>query len=348
MQLNTNKRSFTIAVIVAGIIITASILIYTLRFFIDAFLGAVIFYVLFRKLVVYLERKGWKRGLAAVLIILLTFIIVIVPIITALDLIIPRIMLFFNEGSITMNAVRELDKQISNATGIQFLSEDNVRKLQTEAAVFITDFFSTGIGIISSLILMYFVLYYMLVSTGRMENTILQYLPMNATIVKRFTDELEMQTFSNAIGAPLLALIQGMVAALGYWLFGIDEPLFWGIMTGFFSFLPVVGTAAIWAPAAIFQYTSGFHWQGAAIFLYGIFVIGLLDNVLRFVFQKRFADVHPLVTVIGVIAGLSLFGIPGIIFGPLLISYFILLMKIFSEELQARKSQPSLIQSEEK
>jgi len=175
----------------------------------------------------------------------------------------------------------------------------------------------------------------MLVNTGKMEKTMFEYLPVDNVLLKRFTTELQMQTFSNAIGAPLLALVQGLIAALGYWIFGIDEPFFWGLMTGFFSFLPVVGTAAIWVPAAVFQYSAGYQWQGVAIFLYGLFVIGLLDNVLRFIFQKRFAGVHPLVTVIGVLAGISLFGIPGIIFGPLLISYFLLLMKILNEEFLA-------------
>jgi predicted PurR-regulated permease PerM len=234
-----------------------------------------------------------------------------------------------------MSAIRELDDKISARTGYQFLSEQNIHNLQARAGEFIAGFFSTSISILTSIILMYFVLYYMLINTGSMEGVIFRYLPFKESILKRFTNELEMQTFSNAIAAPVLALVQGLIAALGYWVFGINEPLFWGLMTGFFSFLPVIGTTAIWLPAAIFQYSAGSHWQGIGIVLYGLFVIGLMDNVLRFAFQKRFADVHPLITVIGVISGLSLFGIPGIIFGPLLISYFLLLMKIFNEEFLA-------------
>ncbi|HRS40237.1 MAG TPA: AI-2E family transporter, partial [Bacteroidia bacterium] len=72
--------------------------------------------------------------------------------------------------------------------------------------------------------------------------------------------------------------------------------------------------------------------QGVAILLYGILVISVVDNVFRFVFQKKFADVHPLITEIGVIVGLQLFGVPGIIFGPLLISYFLIMLRIFREE----------------
>src|SRR4051812_16184681 len=125
---STNKKSISAIILVSAILITASVLLYTLRFFIDAFLGTVIFYVLFRKLMRYLtERKKWRRGLAAVLIILISLLVVVIPIIIALDLILPRITLFFSEGSITMNAVKELDKKISAGTGYQFLSEQNIQ-----------------------------------------------------------------------------------------------------------------------------------------------------------------------------------------------------------------------------
>jgi len=73
----------------------------------------------------------------------------------------------------------------------------------------------------------------------------------------------------------------------------------------------------------------GKQWQGIATLVYGIVVIGNIDNVMRFVIQKKFADVHPLITVFGVIIGLQLFGLPGLIFGPLMISYFLLGVKIY-------------------
>ena len=145
-------------------------------------------------------------------------------------------------------------------------------------------------------------------------------------------DELKAQTYSNAIGMPLLALVQGIFAWIGYLIFGIQDAFFWGMMTGFFSFIPFVGSALIWAPAAIYQFSYGAPWQGIGIIIFGILVIGTVDNVFRFVFQKQFADVHPAITVFGVIIGLQLFGIPGLIFGPLLLSWFLLLIKIYRDD----------------
>ena len=181
-------------------------------------------------------------------------------------------------------------------------------------------------------LLLYLFFYYLLVNTGKIEKYLGEIIPFSPDKMDRFSKELEAQTKSNALGIPLLAICQGLFASLGYWIFGIPEPFFWGLMTGFFSLLPMVGSALIWVPAGLYKLSEGSNWQGIAIILYGILVIGMVDNVFRLVFQKKFADIHPMVTILGVIIGLQLFGVPGLIFGPLLIGYFILLLKIFKEE----------------
>ena len=103
-------------------------------------------------------------------------------------------------------------------------------------------------------------------------------------------------------------------------------------MTGFFSFVPFVGSALIWLPAAIFQYSTGEPWQAIGIVIYGIVVIGSVDNIFRFVFQKKFADVPPWITVFGVIIGFNLFGLVGLIFGPLMLSYLLIMFQIYKSE----------------
>jgi predicted PurR-regulated permease PerM len=134
------------------------------------------------------------------------------------------------------------------------------------------------------------------------------------------------------MGAPVLAILQGLVAGAGYWILGLDEPWFWGAITGFMSFIPLVGTALVWIPAGIYQLVNAENWQGAGILIFGALVITNIDNVFRFALQKRFADVHPMVTVLGVIVGLRWFGITGIVFGPLMISYFLMMARLYQEE----------------
>jgi predicted PurR-regulated permease PerM len=93
-----------------------------------------------------------------------------------------------------------------------------------------------------------------------------------------------------------------------------------------------VGAALAYVPLAIIFFANGANWQGIAMLIFGFAIIGTVDNVLRFTLLRKLGDVHPLTTVFGVIIGLNLFGFIGLIFGPLLISLFILLLKIYSSE----------------
>jgi predicted PurR-regulated permease PerM len=247
-------------------------------------------------------------------------------------MIIPKIYIFFGDTSMIVQTIKDADEKIKSISGIQLLSDQNVVALQQKATAYITAFFSETLNMLVSISVMYILLFFMLKSYGKMEKEIEEFLPFSKSNIQKFSHELKAQTYSNALGAPLYGLLQGIIAALGYWIFGLKEPIFWGLMTGFFSFVPLVGSTAIWLPAAVIMISHGSVFNGVALGIYGLVVISLVDNVFLMIFQRKFANVHPLVTIMGFILGIRLFGIPGIIFGPLLISYFLILLKIYKEE----------------
>jgi predicted PurR-regulated permease PerM len=137
---------------------------------------------------------------------------------------------------------------------------------------------------------------------------------------------------SNAVGIPVIAFIQGIVSLIGYFFIGIDEPWFWFVVTCITGMIPVVGAALAYVPIAIILFAKNDTWPGVFMLIYGFGVVGTVDNLFRFMLAKKIGNVHPLVTVFGVIIGLQLFGFIGLIFGPLLISLFLLLLKIYSSE----------------
>ncbi len=324
----TSKVGLTIFLILLG-----GFLIFTLQAFIVSFLGALIFYVLFKPFMSFLcERKKWRRGLAAATISVISFLVILAPVFLMVYMIIPKISLFFGDTSMVMQTIRDADEKIRSLTGIKILSEQNLVSFQQKVTEYITTVLGESVNMLVILGIMYMVLFYMLKNFGTMETGIKEFLPFHEKNVKAFVHELKAQTYSNVVGAPIYGLLQGIVAAIGYWFFGLSEPLFWGIMTGFFSFVPIVGSTAIWLPAGVIMISSGFVWQGIALIIYGLVIISLVDNIFLMAFQKKFANVHPLVTILGFIIGVNLFGIPGIIFGPLLISYFLILLKIYKEE----------------
>jgi predicted PurR-regulated permease PerM len=108
------------------------------------------------------------------------------------------------------------------------------------------------------------------------------------------------------------------------------------MMTGFFGLLPVVGTAGIWVPLSIELLVGGHIWQGIVLAIYGACIISSVDNCVRMIFLEKKANVHPLITLFGVIMGMNLFGFWGIIFGPLMISGLFLLCRIYAREFNSR------------
>lgn len=137
---------------------------------------------------------------------------------------------------------------------------------------------------------------------------------------------------SNAIGVPLLAVIQGGIAMLGYYIFGAPEVILWGVVSCFATVIPVIGVAIVWIPLALYIGATGHWWMALGLSVYCIVIVANVDNLIRSVLQRKMADTHPLITIFGVVIGLSLFGFMGIIFGPLLLSIFVLCVQIFKAE----------------
>lgn len=141
-----------------------------------------------------------------------------------------------------------------------------------------------------------------------------------------------MIVHSNAVGIPLLAIIQGGVAMIGYWFFDVPDILLTGFLTCLATVIPMVGTALVWFPIAVYMALSGDLFNGIGLAIFGTLIISQLDNLIRFILQKKMADIHPLITIFGVVIGLSLFGFMGVIFGPLLLSLFFLFVDMFKRE----------------
>jgi predicted PurR-regulated permease PerM len=119
---------------------------------------------------------------------------------------------------------------------------------------------------------------------------------------------------------------------VGYFIFGVKEWALWGFLTGVFAFFPVVGTMIVWVPLVIYTFASGHTGMGIGLTLYSVIVTGNVDYISRITIMRKLGDVHPVITVMGVIVGLGLFGFIGLIFGPLLVSYIIILFRIYMNE----------------
>ncbi len=325
------NRYFFLAII----IIFALLLYYSLSQFFTAFLGAVIFYVLSKKRMDKLIKKGWKKPAAASVIIFISLIIIIVPISVAGYMMYMKGKYYIANPELLVQSLERVQAKLQQNYNVAVLSSENIIKIKTFATNAITNLLNESFSFFATISMLYFFLYFMLINVNRMEAAIIFFLPFKRDKIEMFGKELVALTFSNSIGVPAIALAQGIIGYIGYLIVGLPEAGFWAVMTAFASIIPIVGAALIWGPAIIYLFVINHGWQAGFLAVWGILVIGVSDNVVRFVLAKKMADVHPIITVLGVIMGLQYFGISGLVFGPVLISYFIILLKIYYLEYQS-------------
>ncbi len=335
LQDNKINRYFFLAFI----LLIGVFLIYSLSAFTTAFLAAVMFYVLSKQPVNWLTRKRkWSKNAAAILVIIISFFIILLPLSLMVAMLYKKALTVSQNTNQIIEPLKHLDVQIRDQFHFTLLSEKNLGQIQSLITDFLSSLLNQGLNLLSSIAMMYFFLYFMIMNINRMEAAILLYLPFKREKIKIFGEELKAQTFSNAVGVPMIAVAQGIFAYVAFLFTGVHESGFWAVLTGFASILPIIGTGLIWVPIAIYQLADGNTWQGIVILVWGFLFLGTIDNIIRFVLAKKMADVHPIVTVLGVIMGLKYFGITGLIFGPLIISYFIILLKIYYTEYQKQLS----------
>ena len=321
-------------IILLGIIILVGILIVNHFFiFLPGVLGSITLYILSKKSYFNLvEKRKWKKSWTALLYILGYTIIICLPVYLAVVMLVPKLIALFNNPVPLVVAVKGFSQKIQEATGIELFNGDNVQLAFKNLAGRVPILLTSTANFITNLILMFFVLYYMLFHGRKMENYINDFIPLKNKNREMLSADTDLMIRANAIGIPLLAIIQGVVGMLGYFIFGIKEFGVWGFLTGVASLIPIIGTGLIWVPLTVYLFVSGHTWQGVGLGIYSLAILTNVDYVARITLLRKIGDVHPLITIFGVIVGLSLFGFLGLVFGPLLISYFILLIKIYRNE----------------
>jgi len=313
-----------------AIIVLGCLLFYALTDLFSAILGAVVLYTIFRPFYLYMvEGKKWNKSLVAVIIILISVIVVVIPFLTLSLMIISKVSSLNRETFPIEEWLGKLDKFAGSNFKQPHLADTIMLKASTLATDLFPSFIGSTISIIITLLVMYFILYFMFVQLREFEAGLLRYAPFREQHALKFAVALRNATYSNVLGQGIISIVQGVLLANGFLIFGIPDPVFWGVFGAFISFLPVVGAPTLCIPAGIIIIINGHTLNGILLMAYGILFIGNVDNVLRMIINKRIANTHPIISIIGVFIGIPLFGILGLVFGPVLLSYFLLLVEIY-------------------
>ena len=329
-------------IILIIVIVLGLFLAYAIKGIVGAVLGTMVMYTLFRNLNIYfIEKLRWPHAISSIVIIIFSLFVIVLP--------------FVGIGTMLINKAGELQKNsewitnitnaVNNFAGDKFGKPDLIQEQLEASSAYFGKLLTTLLGGAANLFLeitvMYFILYFLFVNYKAFENSVLNYLPFDDEEAVVFAEELKNITYSNIIGQTVIAIVQGACLSFGFWIFGASDPIFWGVICAILSFIPLLGPPLIFVPASIILMTQGASWQGVGLLVYGFGLVINIDNVLRFIIAKKVGDIHPIITVVGVIIGLPLFGLMGLVYGPLLLAYFLIAVRIYksNKRLELKKNQ---------
>jgi predicted PurR-regulated permease PerM len=195
-----------------------------------------------------------------------------------------------------------------------------------------------ALGTAASFVLMLFVLFFVLRDGPSVAQQVVQMLPIEDRRRARLWQHLADVTRAVFLGIGLTALVQGMLVGVGFWIAGLPSPLVFGVVAALVALIPMVGSALVWVPGALFLAARGEY--GYAIFLaaWGAVVVGMVDNFLRPMLISGRADVPTLAVFVGVMGGLAAFGFIGLFVGPIVLGLLVALFRYEREELAAAQS----------
>ncbi len=320
-------------VFLLAVIVIIGLVIYdNLKTYLSGILGAITLFVIFRGTMKRFSSWGFPKGLSATLILVLSFFIIVIPLAGVI------IMLTSKIGEAVKNSEAFLAAaKVQIADLEQYIDFNIADEIDTSSiAVFISkNAQNLALGTFDafiSLSIMYFLLYFMLTGEKQMMASLKDFIPIGKSNLKIISVEAKKKVTANAVGIPLVALFQGIIALIGFWIFNVPDPFFWFVITAVGSVIPFVGTAIGILPVVIILLSQGMTFEAIGILIYGVVVVGSSDNLIRLLVLKRMADEHPLITLVGVIVGIPVFGFIGLIFGPLLVSLFLLIVSLYNKE----------------
>ncbi len=301
--------------------------------FLPGLLGAITLYILTHKWYRYFTiKKKWPNGLTAFVFIFACFCLLVLPIAGVINMLTKKATQVLNNKNELIEGVKIISIKIKEWTNYDLLDTKTLELLTSKASSILPSFFGATFNALGVIGIMFFIYYFLLTGGRDFEKQIAAYLPLKKENLNLIKKEVNSMVISNAIGIPVIAILQSIIALIGYLIFGVNEPFFWFVVTCFTAMIPVVGSTIIWLPLAVFLLFSGKQWQGIGLIIWGVAAVGAADNVFRIFLSKKIGDTHPLITIFGVLVGVKLFGFIGLIFGPLLITLFLLLLKIYKTE----------------
>jgi predicted PurR-regulated permease PerM len=321
------RAGLLILALAVGILITVSP-------FISGLLGAAVLYVVFVHLYTRLERVMHPAA-AAIITLTVALLVVALPLAWLIAVVVAQApdALRSLQSSAVFSRIAEL-RVAGFDVGAEVAKAGGT--IATWLSVRIFSFVGSATSAVLNLVIAFFGLYYMLRSDRDSWRLIQPYIPFSPPTADALRDRFVSVTEATLLGTMLIAVIQGSLIGIGFWIVGLPNPFFWGTVAAIASILPVLGTALVWLPAVLVLVVQNRYGAAITMLVVGAGIASNIDNVIRPLIYRRVSHIHPMITLVGAFAGVKYFGLLGVLLGPLAIAYLFELLHFYRQEYGAK------------
>jgi predicted PurR-regulated permease PerM len=342
-------ESYTFLVLV---LLATVAFVWMIRAFLSPVFWAAVFAVLFQGLHRrILAACGGRRSVAAALATLAVVVLVVLPFGAVLGALARQGLLLYQgiaSGAINVQAPIEMFERSLPAV-TDFLARYGISIAQLRAAV--QDVAAAAMQFIAARAfvagqnallltvlfgLMLYVLFFFFRDGDRIVAGVMRVLPLGEARKQRLLLKTAEVSRATVKGNLIVAAAQGGLGVLLFWLVGLQTAVFWGVVMAVLSLLPAVGAGLVWVPAAVILLAGGAIWQGVVVILGGLFVIGLVDNILRPIVVGRDTRLPDYIVLLSTLGGIAAFGLAGFVAGPVIAALCIVMWEMFAEEYAVR------------
>ncbi len=333
--LDTKHQRAAWIVMVLGLLIAVALAPYA-----SGLLGAPVLYIVLAPMHRWLLPKVRSRKLASVIMIVVGLVGIVLPVSWIVSLLVGQA-----QDAATAVVNSPVLDRLNDLTIGHYAVGQQIRELGSKLVGLLGGGALSLLGrvarVVLNVVFAFTGLYFILQDPDGAWNSVRPYIPFSDENVEVLRERFGAVTKSTVLGTGLSALSQGVLVTLSFLVLGLGNAVFWGAVTLVFSILPVLGSGLIWGPGAIVLFTSDRIGAAITLLLFGFIVIANVDNVIRPWVSNRYAQIHPMITLVGAIAGVSYLGILGLLIGPLALSYFFELLRMYRREYLGSGDEPA-------
>lgn len=327
------KKDFQSYMLVGFILLLVYLSFLVVNGILSAIIWAGVFAYIFKPFYNRLEKRLKNKTVAALLVCFIVVFAVFLPLIPLVTLLVDQIVSSFGyiAGGDFLNSLQNV---FTSDVNLNVHLQDSLAKLVQYFVDKISDFVLTIPAKLVTFFVFLFLFFYLIKDGEKLVKELKSFLPIPKIYKDRLFRETSIGTKAILYGVVVSALAQGLSGTIGLIVVGTPNAIFWGVVMTFFSLIPFIGAWLVWLPISIWLVINGYQFGGIALLLYGTLFVSSIDNIVKSKIIGTKTQIHPGIIFVGLVGGLQVFGLVGIIVGPLVLTILISTLKLYRDNTQ--------------